>query len=147
MKKWIHASQDEEIVTIADLDKKIRDYFGDQIVVRESGEIFNRGGFVYIIKLGDPEGKGNVYRIFCDDEKGDLIIQVCDYAAHSNKDDRDYFDDAQDYYFEEHDPNQLHEGDGRIETWFNLILDTIDEAEREAKVDPDYGTHWDEDWD
>lgn len=109
MKRYIHSSSE-----LSNLDFQINTFLRDNLISKESGEMFGRGGYVYTFKVGD-----NVYRVFCDDKNAELIFQCV--AVCVVLDDEEYYDDAQDYK----------SAKGNMSDWYNLIYDWINECQRD----------------
>jgi len=107
MKRYIHSSTD-----ITDLDNQIVDFLGDSLIYRGPGDMFGRGGYVYIFRIDR-----NAYRVFCDDINNELIFQVLGYGSELNG--SPTFDEPCDYK----------SADGNISNWFNLIKQWINECE------------------
>lgn len=105
------------------IDKQIRDYLGDNLILAEPAkENFNRGGYVYIFKINDH----NVYRVFADVLFNELIFQCIAEAFYV--DGKEFYDDAVDYKMIK----------GHMDEWFDLFKQWINECEAQ---DPTY-THY-----
>lgn len=108
MKLYIKANSE-----IASIDKKIRNYLGNNLIyVSRTDEDFRAPGWVYIFKINNH----NVYRVFLYEDE--LIFQCVQYAFYV--DGQEFYDDAQDYKY----TNSLDK-----DTWFDWFVTWIDECE------------------
>ena len=110
----IYAGKSTYDSEINKLDRQIIDFLKDNLINRDFGEAFGRGGYVYIFKINN-----NAYRVFCDDVNAELIFQLLGYGYDLNG--NLVFDD----------PNDYKSSDTDISNWFNLIRQWISECETE----------------
>ena len=114
MKRYIKSSTE----FINDFDMQLRSFLGDKLISADhADEIWSsRGGYIYMFKMPS----GNVYRVFADDVRDELIFQQIAVAFYVG--DKEYYDEAVDYEYIK----------GHQSEWLDLFKKWLNQAESEG---------------
>ena len=111
-KEVIDGMSNDEEATLDSVDKKLINYLGDRLVAKTDWY----DGYCYTFKINNH----NVYRVIIFPDE--LVFQCVKYAINS-------------YGQESYDAQDYKQDRGNKNQWFNLIVQWIDECEKE---DPNY---------
>lgn len=123
MKLYFKASREDDYLSFKTLDAKIRNYLGNRLIDRAYQDADR---ISYIFKINNH----NVYRVIVDTALDEMIIQALKYASR--------MDDGHEVY---DDPQDIDSIQGPKDEWFDYLVSTIDECEKE---DPNYTEYLEE---